>query len=338
MSSFASTSRRARVVLFPLVGALSLAWGLHASDAAAQTEAERRARTVEARSVGTHRYSQFATVEWPFVATRVASRTGAGVDQFTLRGLEPDPEFEVDGEFAELVQSFLFGIRVLDWLGVEIEARGGALAGIDSAGALFVGGNGFYGLRVGGLARLVETELLLLTVRLDLTGIGAVGLAPARVVTAFLDDSPRPVSRLRPDFDGNIQGIGGSFVGALTATEWLGFMASVSVDGRRIEIRDNDETEGNLAGALGVSFDFGPLGVPFQLLLGTRVSYNFGDDFLDVSLAVVESVDDVRVEPELGFYYSDPDRPELELGLATSFVFTDLSERARVRANLAYWW
>jgi len=328
---------RARATGLSIACAL-VGWGLSASESEAQAGDEVRARTTEARSVGPHSYSQFGVIEWPFVATRAASRTGLGVDQFTLRGLDPDRDFEVEGEFAEITQSFLFDIRLLDWLGLEIEARGGALAGIDSVGALFVGGNGFAGLAVSGVARLVETDVLLLSARLGLSGFAAVGLAPARVVTAFLGDGTRPVARIRPDFDGNIEGIGGSLTAALTANEWLGFMGSLLVNGRRIEIDDNDETEGNIAGAVGVSFNFGPLGVPFQLLVGTRVNYNFGDDFLDVSLAVLESVDDVRVEPELGFFYADPDRPELELGLSTGFAFTGISERARLRVNLAYWW
>lgn len=325
----------------PRLVALAVAASLTAlgvPSAHAQTAAETWQSTEDARSVGPHVYSQFRTVEWPFVATRVASQTGVGIDQFTLRGLDPDPTFEVDGEFAEVLQSFTLGVRILEWLGIEVAAQGGAIAGIDSAGALFVGGTGVYGMRVSGLARLVATDAVLLTARLDLEGFGAAGVAPARVVTAFLEDRPRPVSSLRPDFDANLQGIGGSLVGAFTANEWLGFMGSVSLRGRRIEIQDVEETEGNLAGALGVSFNFGPLGVPFQLLVGTRLDYEFGDDFLDVSLAVLESVDDFRVEPELGFYYMDPDRPELELGLSTAFFFSDRSERAQVRITLAYWW
>jgi hypothetical protein len=294
--------------------------------------------TTEARSVGPHLYSQFDTIEWPFVATRAFSRTGIGIDQFELTGLPPDEDFTVDGEFMEIIQAFELDLRLLDWLGLEIELGGSALTGIDANGALFVGMNGVAGLRVSGVAQLVKTDLLLLSARLDLTGRGGLGIQPARVVSAFTADGTEPVSSIDPSFDANISGIGGSLAAALTATDWLGFMGSIVIEGRRVEIDDVSDNEGTLAGAVGASFNFGPLGVPFQLLVATRVAWNFGDDFRDIALAASEPVDDVVVSPELGFYYTDPRRPNLELGVSFRGGFTDISERGSLAVSLGYWW
>lgn len=77
--------------------------------------------------------------------------------------------------------------------------------------------------------------------------------------------------------------------------------------------------------------------MPLQILLGSRVSWNFADDRSDLLLAVIEPVDEVIVEPELGFYYSNPSIPELELGLSTAFAFSETSKSGRADLNLAYW-
>jgi hypothetical protein len=297
-----------------------------------------RASTREKRSVGRHLYSQFANIEWPFVATRARSRAGIGISEFELSGLDPDRELSFEGSFVEISQLFELNLALLDWLGLEVEARAAGITGTDSVGALFVGANGVAGLRLSGVAQLMKTDVVLLSARLDVTGLGAVGLAPARVATALTRDDATPASRIDPGFEGDIGGIGAALTGAVTATHWLGFMGSVFAEGRRVEINDVEDDEGTLSGALGASLHFGELGLPLQILVGSRVRWNFEDDVSDVSLAVVEGVADVQFQPELALYYTDPSRPNLELGVTTTFTVTDASERGHLGISLAYWW
>lgn len=316
--------------------ALALAGGLTTSvpGARAQPAPARDAST--ARSVGGHAYSQLETVEWPFVATRVVSSTGVGVARFELAGLEPFPDARFEGEFATLDQSVFVAIAITDWLGVEIAPRAGVVGGVDSRAALLVGANGYAGGRLSGVLRLFESDAVLLSARVDVAAFGAAGIAPARTVVAAFEGG-QTVRSLRPDFDGSRGSLGGSLAAVVTATDWLGFMGSFRGEARRVEIRDIEDDEGWIGGALGVSFNFGTLGVPFQLLVGSRVSWNFADDVSDVALSAIEGVEDVVFEPELGFFFYDPERPELELGLTTSFTYTDVSKRGRMGVNLGYW-
>lgn len=337
MPTYPALGRRCRPVLaLALVGAIDLGTaGARAQGSGDPAESPDDAAS--RRSVGDHAYSQFETVEWPFVATRVVSSTGVGMAQFELAGLEPFPEARFEGDFASMDQTVLFGIAITDWLGLEIAPRAGVLGGLDSQGALFVGANGYAGGRLSGVVRLIESDSVLLSARVDVSAFAAGGIAPARTVVAIFDEGAQTVRSFRPDFDGSRGSLGGSIVAAITATEWLGFMGSFRGEARRVEIRDVEDDEGWIAGALGVSLNFGPLGVPFQLLLGSRVSWNFADDVNDVALSAIEGVEDVVIEPELGFYFFDPKRPELELGLTTSFTYTDVSKRGRMGVNLGYW-
>ncbi|AKF06760.1 hypothetical protein [Sandaracinus amylolyticus] len=290
-----------------------------------------------ARSVGGHAYSEFENIELPFVATRVTSRTGIGVSQFELRG-ERVPRRDLEGDLAQLDQRFVLGIALTEWLGLEVGVHGGAIGGIDYDAGLVIGANGFGGGRLSGVVRVVETDAFLLSLRVDVTAGAAAGIAPARTVIPLLTGQRPPESRLRsPDFSGSRGTLGGSVTGVLTATEWLGFAGSFRAEARRVEFDDVEDDEGWLGGALGASFNFGSLGVPLQILLGSRVSWSFADEIDDLALSIVEPADEVVVEPELGFYYFDPKLPELEVGLSTSFAFSDETRRGRVGLNLAYW-
>ncbi|UJR80634.1 Hypothetical protein I5071_26830 [Sandaracinus amylolyticus] len=326
------------MVLAPAASACVL---LLAGSALAQTAPlpaeDPHATARSARSVGGHAYSEFEYIEHPFVATRVTSRTGLGVAQFELRG-QPVPRLDLEGDLAQLDQRFALGIAITEWLGLEVGVQGGAIAGVDYDAGLVIGANGFGGGRLSGVLRVVETDAFLLSLRVDVSAAAAAGISPARTVVPLLTGQQPPESRLRsPEFSGSRGTVGGSVTAVLTATEWLGFAGSFRADARRVELDDIEDDEGWLGGALGASLNFGSLGVPLQILLGSRVSWSFADEIDDLALSVIEPADEVVVEPELGFYYFDPKIPELELGLSTSFAFSDDTRRGRVGLNLAYW-
>lgn len=91
MNTHSGLPRRCRPALafFALVGALAV--GTPSARAQASGDpAKPSDGAATRRSVGGHAYSQFETVEWPFVATRVVSSTGLGMRDRPLAQRERD--------------------------------------------------------------------------------------------------------------------------------------------------------------------------------------------------------------------------------------------------------
>jgi hypothetical protein len=297
-------------------------------------------RGKQGRSVGGHNFSEFVTLQWPFVSNRVTSVTQVGMSTFDR--FEGPRGRSLEGDVATFTEEFELGLAPAPFLGFEAQFRGGVISGLDRVGVLFAGGNYIYGGKFRLAIRLIETDHFYLTVR----GIGGISrgesASPARLVRAIVpnDDGEFNLEDVRfrgldLTEDTKVRSAGGSLGAAIGVNRWFGVQVSGLVEHDWIEIGSQDDEEGTVEGGIGLSFDLAPSGVPIQFLASGLVSYDY-EDVSDVALTAIRPGDDVRFEPEGGIYYTGT--PELELGLFTSGVVSGDETRGRAGAKLGYYW
>lgn len=314
-------------------------------DDAARAAEESHRPAKRGRSVGGHNFAEFRTVVWPFVSTRVTSVTALGLAEFTQSPRALDVEFK--GKFSTFREEFLLGLAPTRWLGFELFFEGGILGGIDRPGSLIIGFN--TGATGGGAIalRLFEAERFYLSAR----ALGKVthfeGIAPVRVLDALeLDEDGDisieslesiPLSSFEPSFDGEVFTGAGELASAFGFGRLLGVQASVRLGWRKIDSSPTEtESEGSVECGLGLSLDLSSSGLAAQLLAGGRVAWDFGDDQSDIMLSSVLPSEELRVEPEVGLFYSG--RPNLELGLAVVGLISDNDKRGEASVRLGYFW
>lgn len=289
----------------------------------------------ENRSVGGHSFAPFRTVAFPFVATRFGSATSVGVAEFkeSPRALD----FEFEGNFATLREEVLFGVALRRWLGLELSLEGAVFGGTDRDGALIIGANGALSGSAAVVVRLVKTKRFVLSIRGRGRATRFEGISPVRVFDAFRAEEGLSLSNLSASFDGQAYAGSGEVAAAIGLSPAFGLQASARAGGRSIDVSTiQEEEEGFVEGALGVSVDLSRAGPGLRLAAGGRVGRDFGDDESDLQLAAVLPSERWRFEPEVGIYYSG--RPDFELGLGLTGLLTENDKRAEASIRMDYFW
>lgn len=307
------------------------------------TASAQRDGVATSRTVGGHEFSEIEAAAWPFVTPRVSSVTGFGLATFEGRSEALAIDFE--GDFASFREEFTAAFAANDWLGFEISLLAGVFGGTDQVGALVVGANGGITAGAAAVVRLLETDRVYLAARVDAEATQAEGLGPSRIVDTIgsADGEVRfrelPLSDLGLQYDGNVLSTAGTIAAAIGLGRSFGVMTSVALGWERFDVADSVDNVGVLAGGIALSLELIELaGVPLQTVAGARLAWDFGadDDAQGVLLSAVLPAEDLRVEPELGVFYTA--RPELDLGVTVTSVLSDEDDRIRLNMHLGYFW
>lgn len=292
----------------------------------------------EARTLAGHRFIPFHTVVYAPITTRVGTTTDATFTSIDIAVDNPfDPEgppiTRLDGKIAVVTESFQFSIAVARWFGLRAKLIAGVASGIDRDGALEIGANGTYGGELGGALRLFRTKRAMLTFDFVESVVNLQGLQP-RLLLDSLPSQGEPVSStsLQLVYDGRAV----SSVPSLALAVALGRVVGLQMSGSYSRTRYNTSVVNGhrdfVQGALGLSLAAGPI----SILAGGRVLHEFRDIADDSPLSSIEPRDDTRGEAEAALYYSG--RPELDLGVRTTYVVGKTDRRYLGGLSLAYYW
>lgn len=133
------------------------------------------------RTLNGHDFMPSEVVESPFAVSYFGTLTGGGM-AFDVKtpfiDLEGNDLGTLEGNVAFMALGFRYQQRFGSWLAARFGFTGGARIGVDEQSVLAQGVTGTYGLRLGGIARILQTEKVILSGSLDFTRTDIVGLDP----------------------------------------------------------------------------------------------------------------------------------------------------------------
>jgi hypothetical protein len=138
-------------------------------------------------SLAGHTFVPNTMVEGPFIATHFRSLVGAanafGYDVGTVT-IDDDTLFSLEGNMTWVRVEFEQRQKVADWLALEGSFSAGARVGTNTASALADGVSVITGFKVGGLARVVQSDRVVATATLDVRRTGLAFLN----ITSFVEE------------------------------------------------------------------------------------------------------------------------------------------------------
>ena len=128
-------------------------------------------------------------VEGPFIATHFRSLVGlASAFGYNVLGIPiADSVTSVEGQMTWVLVEWAYRQKVADWLALEGSMSGGARIGTNTAAAISEGVSVFTAFEVGGLARLFETNRVMVSANRDLRYSGLTLLNVVGFVEEIID-------------------------------------------------------------------------------------------------------------------------------------------------------
>jgi hypothetical protein len=143
------------------------------------------------RTLNGYDFMPSEVVESPFAVTHFGTLTGGGL-AFDVKtpfiDLEGEEIGTLEGDVAFLALGFRFQQRFGNWFAARFGFMGGARMGVNEQSVLAQGVTGTFGLRLGGIARILQTEKVILSGSLDFTRTDLVGLDPYGFVQRVVED------------------------------------------------------------------------------------------------------------------------------------------------------
>jgi len=221
------------------------------------------------RTLNEHSFMQSMVVPAPFAVSSFSTLTGGGL-AFDVKtpfiDLEGEEIGTLEGDVAFMALGFAYQQRFGSWFAARAAFLGGARIGVEEQSVLAQGVTSTYSFTVGGIARILQTDKVILSGSLDFSQTSVVGLDPYGFARRIIEDGLED--------DNDLVQSGGVYSGALSVLAgwaplpWLGINGYI--EGSRGEFTDAD-TETTLGGGLAAGVDFKNLGViPIGVQLLTR--------------------------------------------------------------------
>lgn len=202
-----------------------------------------------------HEFMPSEAVDGPFAVSYFGTITGGGIAygvKTPYIDLEGEEVGTLEGDIAFMALGFQYQQRFGSWFAARFGFTGGARIGVDEQSVLAQGVTGTYGMRLGGIARILQTEKVILSGALDFTRTDVVGMDPYGFVQSVIDDGLDST-----DNDlvtaGNVLGSRLSVLAGWAPRDWLGINGYI--DGGRSDFSDAD-SETVMGGGLAVGIDF----------------------------------------------------------------------------------
>jgi hypothetical protein len=285
------------------------------------------------RHLADHAFVLASAVDTPFLQRHMALGQGVGVlfvPAYTYPGIPEPLSLKLGG----LTEGLSGQLPVGDWGAVELGLSGVVHTSLDSATALFVGASASYEVRTGLRVRLHRGQRVQVSGRVGLRRADEVGVLPAALVEALLDD---PQDTLPDLLKGRLtrqlittrrvwQGTLG-FSWAVAVSPVVGLQGSTSL---RIGPSVLETAVGTFTGALiqvggGAALDIRPKGGPVGVQVGLR-------DRVEQEVGATDVLSDRnRVLAPIQLYY---DRGEMVIGVVTAFASSVNKGQRDVEATL----
>ncbi len=143
------------------------------------------------RTLNGHSFMPSEVVEAPFAISHFGTITGGGI-AFDVKtpfiDLEGDEVGTLEGDVAFMALGFRYQQRIGSWFAARFGFIGGARIGVDEQSVLAQGVTGTYGMSLGGIARILQTEKVILSGALDFSRTDVIGLDPYGFVQRVIDD------------------------------------------------------------------------------------------------------------------------------------------------------
>lgn len=325
--------RRAYVYGFAVLVAHSVA----TAQSAASGEAPLAEDFDKSRTLNGHAFIPFVNIPWPFVSSRVTSRTGMGVVKLTALPVVNLGLIEQDAKLVAFSQSFDADAAVTRFIGLTGSLSVGHAAGINEAGAFNLGVNYAFGGSLGVIGRLAHGERWYLSLRADAALLRLEAVLPVALTQSATVDENGIVT-----FDlgaltrgGQIARGSAHLMLAAAPLRMLSLQSNVGYEVVRTSVSSDLTRLHYISLGLGGSVRFNDLGVPLALLLGGSLRINAGDSGREF-FSTIESAGRVIGDIEPGVFYSDP--KFVDIGLLTSFRLAADESRTQVRIVLNHFW
>ncbi len=273
------------------------------------------------RTLAGHGFTPLRTVDYPFVVTSVGGDTTGGYLRIPV-GAPEGPT----AKLSSLQLDFEGRFAVVDWLDLEVGGLATLVSGRNPAGVFTVGGDVGYGGRAGVTARILRAKRFYLSASVEGEAWRLESVVPLRAVA----DRGSQLKVTGALYQGAI-----ALSAAVALDELIGVEASGRGEVRQVRL-DGHDVEGTASGGLGFSFDLLHMGVPLSVVLGGRVSYQIDQVAPEMAAIVLQRMDRVTGDAELGLYYTG--REDLELGLVGLASLGADERRFFSTLSISYYW